>query len=35
MDDKAFAEITQPDAMIADVKGVYRGKITSRKYWSL
>jgi UDP-N-acetyl-D-galactosamine dehydrogenase len=35
MDDKAFAEITKPDAMIADVKGVYRGKITSRKYWSL
>lgn len=35
MDDKAFAEITKPDAMVADVKGVYRGKITSRKYWSL
>ncbi|HEY9363076.1 MAG TPA: nucleotide sugar dehydrogenase [Chitinophagaceae bacterium] len=35
MDDKAFAEITKPDAMIADVKGVYRGKITSRTYWSL
>ena len=35
MDDKAFAEITKPDAMIADVKGVYRDKITSRKYWSL
>ena len=35
MDDKAFAEITKHDAMIADVKGVYRGKITSRTYWSL
>ncbi|MEO5650209.1 MAG: nucleotide sugar dehydrogenase [Ginsengibacter sp.] len=35
MDDAAFAKITKPDAMIADVKGVYRGKITSRKYWSL
>jgi UDP-N-acetyl-D-galactosamine dehydrogenase len=35
MDNKAFEDITKPDAIIADVKGVYRGKITSRKYWSL
>lgn len=35
MDDKAFADITKPHGMVADVKGMYRGKITSRKYWSL
>jgi UDP-N-acetyl-D-glucosamine/UDP-N-acetyl-D-galactosamine dehydrogenase len=35
MDDAAFAKITKPHAIIADLKGVYRGKITSRKYWSL
>ena len=35
MDDAAFAKITKPNAIIADLKGVYRGKITSRKYWSL
>ncbi|MDQ2721082.1 MAG: nucleotide sugar dehydrogenase [Bacteroidota bacterium] len=35
MDDFAFAEITKPHAMIADVKGLYRGKISSRTYWSL
>ncbi len=35
MDDKAFADITKPGAMIADIKGVYRGKISSRIYWSL
>ena len=35
MDDLAFAEITKPYGMIADIKGVYRGKISSRTYWSL
>jgi UDP-N-acetyl-D-galactosamine dehydrogenase len=35
MGDSAFAEITKPHAMIADVKGIYRGKIASRAYWSL
>ncbi len=35
IDDKEFASITTPDAMIADLKGIYNGKITSRKYWSL
>jgi UDP-N-acetyl-D-galactosamine dehydrogenase len=35
MDDNSFAEITRPNAIIADVKGSYRGKISSRKYWSL
>ena len=35
MDDKSFASITKKHAMIADLKGIYRGKITSRVYWSL
>lgn len=35
MDDKSFSEITKPDAIIADLKGIYRGKISSRSYWSL
>jgi UDP-N-acetyl-D-galactosamine dehydrogenase len=35
MDDSAFAEISKPHALIADVKGVYRGKIKTRNYWSL
>jgi UDP-N-acetyl-D-glucosamine/UDP-N-acetyl-D-galactosamine dehydrogenase len=35
MDDKAFAAMTKPHAMIADLKGIYRDKITSRTYWSL
>jgi UDP-N-acetyl-D-galactosamine dehydrogenase len=35
MDDKAFAAITKKHAIIADIKGLYRNKISSRKYWSL
>ena len=35
MDDLGFAQITKPNAIIADVKGIYRGKISSRTYWSL
>lgn len=34
-DDAYFASITKSGAMIADLKGIYRNKITSRKYWSL
>ncbi len=34
-DDAYFASITKPHAVIADLKGIYRGKINSRKYWSL
>jgi UDP-N-acetyl-D-galactosamine dehydrogenase len=30
-----FAGITKPGAMIADLKGIYRGKIQDRIYWSL
>jgi UDP-N-acetyl-D-galactosamine dehydrogenase len=33
-DDQYFASITKPNALIADLKGVYRGKITNRNYWS-
>ena len=34
-DDAYFASISKPNALIADLKGIYRNKITSRKYWSL
>jgi UDP-N-acetyl-D-glucosamine/UDP-N-acetyl-D-galactosamine dehydrogenase len=34
-DDKYFSSITKKHALIADLKGIYRNKITSRKYWSL
>lgn len=29
-----FTSITKPHALIADLKGIYRGKITNRSYWS-
>jgi UDP-N-acetyl-D-glucosamine/UDP-N-acetyl-D-galactosamine dehydrogenase len=32
-DDAYFASITKPDALIADLKGIYRGQITSRPYF--
>lgn len=35
LDDSYFASITKPHAIIADLKGIYRNTITSRKYWSL
>ena len=35
LDDTYFASITKADAIVADLKGIYRNKITSRKYWSL
>ena len=35
LDDSYFASITKEHAIVADLKGIYRGKITSRKYWSL
>lgn len=34
-DDVYFSSVTKPGAMIADLKGTYRNKIKSRKYWSL
>ncbi|MFN2457946.1 MAG: nucleotide sugar dehydrogenase [Chitinophagaceae bacterium] len=33
-DERYFASITKPHAMIADLKGTYNGKIKSRQYWS-
>ena len=35
LDDTHFAGICAEHALIADLKGMYRGKISSRKYWSL
>lgn len=35
LDDAYFASITKEHALVADIKGIYRGKIQSRKYWSL
>jgi UDP-N-acetyl-D-galactosamine dehydrogenase len=35
LDDTYFASITSPDALIADLKGIFKNKITTRKYWSL
>lgn len=35
LDDAYFVSITKPHAIIADLKGIYRSKISSRKYWSL
>ena len=32
--DDYFKSITKEHALIADLKGIYRNKITSRKYWS-
>ena len=29
-----FSTITKPNALIVDLKGMYRGKITDRPYWS-
>jgi UDP-N-acetyl-D-glucosamine/UDP-N-acetyl-D-galactosamine dehydrogenase len=34
MDDKYFASITKPNALVADLKGAYRRTIKSRQYWS-
>ena len=30
-----LAEIAQPNALFADLKGRFRGKISTLKYWSL
>jgi UDP-N-acetyl-D-galactosamine dehydrogenase len=35
LDDEWFASMTKKHAMIADLKGTYRGRIKSRTYWSL
>jgi len=35
LDDKYFSSITKENALIADLKGIYKNKIVNRKYWSL
>jgi UDP-N-acetyl-D-galactosamine dehydrogenase len=35
LDENYFGSITKEHAMIADLKGIYRNKITNRTYWSL
>ena len=35
LDDNYFSSVTKSHAMVADLKGIYRGKLSSRKYWSL
>jgi UDP-N-acetyl-D-galactosamine dehydrogenase len=35
MDDIAFCKITNDGAIIADLKGIFRNKVSDRKYWSL
>jgi UDP-N-acetyl-D-galactosamine dehydrogenase len=34
-DENYFNSITRPTALIADLKGIYKGKINNRSYWSL
>lgn len=35
MDEKYFKSITKPNALLVDLKGIYRNKIKDLKYWSL
>src|SRR5688572_9174282 len=35
LDDAYFASITHEHGLVADLKGIYKNKITRRKYWSL
>ncbi len=35
LDDAYFASITKANALVADLKGIYRSKINNRVYWSL
>lgn len=35
LDDDYFAGITKPHGLVADLKGIYRNRITKRTYWSL
>ena len=35
MDNAAFCKITNDGAMVADLKGIFRNKVSERKYWSL
>ncbi len=35
LDDAWFVSVTQPEALIADLKGIFKTRIKNRKYWSL
>ena len=35
LDDNYYSGITKPHGMVADLKGIYRNKISNRTYWSL
>jgi UDP-N-acetyl-D-galactosamine dehydrogenase len=35
LDDNYYSSITKSHGLIADLKGIYRNKITNRNYWSL
>ena len=35
LDDAYFSSITHDHALIVDLKGIYKGKVCSRQYWSL
>lgn len=35
LDDQYFSGITKPHGLVADLKGIYRNRITNRTYWSL
>jgi len=35
LNDDYFTSITRPHGLVADLKGIYRNKITNRTYWSL
>lgn len=35
LDEDYFSGITKPHGLVADLKGIYRNKITKRNYWSL
>lgn len=35
MDNAAFNKITKEGGMVADLKGIFRNKVSDRKYWSL
>jgi UDP-N-acetyl-D-glucosamine/UDP-N-acetyl-D-galactosamine dehydrogenase len=35
LEDDYFESITKPEAVIADLKGIYRNKVKNRQYWSL
>ena len=35
LDEKYFKSLTYENAVLVDVKGMYRGKINELKYWSL